>query len=68
MGYNGYTDKKKETNKRYIENNKIARVVLNIPEEEKKKVFDAANRSGKSVNSYIMEAVNEKIKKSAEIE
>lgn len=66
MGYNGYTDKKKETNKRYIENNKIARVVLNIPEEEKKKVFDAANRSGQSVNSFIMEAVKKKMLESGE--
>ena len=61
MGYNGYTEKKKETNKRYLENNNIVRVVLNIPASDKQMIAEAASRSGTSINKFIMDAVKEKI-------
>ena len=64
MGYNGYTEKKKETNKRYLENNNIVRMSLVLPEEEKIKITEAAKRSGQSINRFIMDAVKEKIEKS----
>ena len=64
MGYNGYTEKKKETNKRYLENNNIVRVVLNIPASDKQMIAEAASRSGISINKFIMDAVKEKIEKS----
>ena len=64
MGYNGYTEKKKETNKRYLENNNIVRMSLVLPEEEKIKITEAAKRSGQSINRFILDAVKEKIEKS----
>ena len=64
MGYNGYTEKKKETNKRYLENNNIVRVVLNIPASDKQMIAEAASRSGISINKFIMDAVKENTEKS----
>jgi predicted HicB family RNase H-like nuclease len=51
MGYNGYTDKKKESNKRYMD--KLQRISLWLTPKEKQIIEEKAAASGKSVNKYI---------------
>lgn len=51
MGYNGYTEKKKESNKRYLDTR--ARVVLWLDPEEKAEIEERAKAAGKSVNQFL---------------
>ena len=51
MGYNGYTDKKKESNKKYMD--KMARLSIWVTPEEKEAIEDKAKQSGKSINQYV---------------
>lgn len=51
MGYNGYTEKKKESNKRYLDTR--ARVVLWLDPEEKQEIERKAQQAGKSVNQFL---------------
>lgn len=51
MGYNGYTEKKKESNKRYLA--KFAEIRIRISPEEKKIIEQKAMEQGKSVNQYL---------------
>lgn len=55
MGYNGYTDKKKESNKRYMD--KLQRISLWLTPEEKQIIEEKAAAAGKSVNKYIKELI-----------
>ena len=55
MGYNGYTEKKKESNKKDME--KLARVVLWTTPDEKAIIEERAKLAGKSVNQYIKDLV-----------
>ena len=51
VGYNGYTDKKKESNKKYMD--KLSRIVLWTTPEEKAIIESKAKAAGKSMNQYI---------------
>lgn len=51
MGYNGYTEKKKESNKRYMD--KLARLSIWITPDEKKLIEKAASDAGISINQYV---------------
>lgn len=51
MGYNGYTEKKKESNKKYMD--KLARISLWLTPEEKAEIERKAAAEGKSLNRYI---------------
>lgn len=51
MGYNGYTEKKKATNKAYMD--KLARCVVWVTPEEKKIIEEKAKEAGKSINQYL---------------
>ena len=51
MGYNGYTEKKKASNKAYME--KLARCVVWVTPEEKKIIEEKARQAGKSVNQFL---------------
>lgn len=51
MGYNGYTEKKKESNKKYMD--KLARISLWLTPEEKAAIERKAAAEGKSLNQYI---------------
>lgn len=51
MGYNGYTEKKKESNKKYMD--KLARISLWLTPEEKAAIERKATAEGKSLNQYI---------------
>lgn len=61
MGYNGYTQKKKITNKRYLD--KLESFIVRISPEGKKELERAASTSGKSRNAFILEAISEKIER-----
>lgn len=51
MGYNGYTEKKKASNKKYMD--KLTRCTVWITPEEKKIIEKKARDAGKSVNQFI---------------
>lgn len=55
MSYEGYTEKRKASNKTYMDN--LARVTLWMKPEEKKIIEEKAREAGKSVNQYIKEKV-----------
>ena len=55
MGYNGYTEKKKESNKKYMD--KLSRIVLWTTPEEKALIESKAKQAGKSINQYIKDLV-----------
>lgn len=61
MGYNGYTEKKKITNKRYLD--KLESFIVRISPDGKKNLERAAAESGKSRNAFILEAITEKIER-----
>lgn len=51
MGYNGYTEKKKESNKKYMD--KLARISLWVTPEEKDLIESRAKEENKSINQYM---------------
>ncbi len=53
MGYNGYTEKKKITNKRY--NDKFIKPTIRMTPEEKEEIDKRAAEAGKSFNRYIID-------------
>ena len=55
MGYNGYSESRKNANKAYME--KQARVTIWMKPEEKKDIEERAKAAGKSVNQYIKELI-----------
>ena len=61
MGYNGYTEKKKITNKRYLD--KLESFIVRISPDGKKELERAAAEEGKSRNAFILEAITEKIER-----
>ncbi len=61
MGYNGYTEKKKITNKRYLD--KLESFIVRISPDGKKELERAAAEEGKSRNAFILEAISEKIER-----
>lgn len=60
MGYNGYTEKRKASNKKYMD--QLARVVVWLKPEEKTIIEQKAAAAGKSVNQYIKDlALNDQV-------
>ena len=55
MGYNGYTEKKKASNERYLA--KLQMIPFRVKPEEKREIEQKAREAGKSVNQYIKDAV-----------
>ena len=51
MGYNGYTEKKKESNKKYMD--KLARISIWLTPTEKEFIEIKAQSVGKSLNQYM---------------
>jgi predicted HicB family RNase H-like nuclease len=58
--YNGYTDSRKAANKKYQENT-IDLITLRVPKGAKENIRKAAAADGKSLNAYIVSAINEKM-------
>ncbi len=55
MAYNGYTEARKEANKRYMDT--LKRVTLWLTPEEKELIEQTAKDEGKSVNQYIKDCI-----------
>lgn len=51
MGYNGYTEKKKASNERYLA--KFERITFRVTADEKQTIEEKASKAGKSVNKYL---------------
>ena len=51
MAYSGYTEAKKECNKRYLA--KFSTITLRVTAEERKEIEQKARAEGKSVNQYL---------------
>ena len=51
MGYNGYTEKKKVSNEKYLK--KFVNITFRITPEEKQVLEMKAKSAGKSVNQYL---------------
>ena len=51
MGYNGYTEKRKASNEKYL--SKFVEVRFRVLPEEKKIIEQKAAAAGKSVNQYL---------------
>jgi len=57
MGYNGYTEKKKASNERYLAKAKLKMIPFRVRPEEKQEIERRAREAGKSVNQFIKDAV-----------
>ena len=53
MGYNGYTDKKKASNEKYLAN--FVKPTIRMTEEEKKIIMQGAREAGKSFNRFMVD-------------
>lgn len=51
MAYNGYTEKRKETNNRYLA--KFDKITFRVTPEEHREIERRAEAEGKSVNQYL---------------
>lgn len=63
MGYNGYTEKKKLSNKRYIENNDMVQLKITLKSSRKEEITSAAAAAGCSATKYILDAVQERMER-----
>jgi predicted HicB family RNase H-like nuclease len=55
MGYNGYTEKKKASNEKYLA--KFQEIRIRTLPEEKRIIEENAKKEGKSVNQYIKDKI-----------
>lgn len=53
MGYNGYTEKRKASNERYLA--KFVKPTIRMTAEEKKIIEEKAVKAGKSFNRYMID-------------
>lgn len=53
MGYNGYTEKKKESNERYLA--KFEKPTIRMTPEEKKIIEQGARAAGKSFTRFMVD-------------
>lgn len=53
MGYNGYTDKKKASNNKYLA--KFLKPTIRMTREEKTEIEKRAEAAGKSFNRYMID-------------
>ena len=51
MGYNGYTEKRKASNEKYLA--KFEKITFRVTPEEKKIIEENARNAGKSVNQFL---------------
>nr|DAE93159.1 MAG TPA: Alginate and motility regulator [Caudoviricetes sp.] len=58
--YQGFTDAKKKANSKYLKNT-VETIAFRVPKGEKEKIKDIAEKAGLSLNSFINNAVKEKI-------
>lgn len=58
MGYNGYTEKKKASNEKYLA--KFVKPTIRMTEDEKREIEEGAEAAGKSFNRYVVDCALEK--------
>lgn len=61
MGYNGYTEKRKKSNEKYLA--KFVKPTIRMTPEEKRIIEQAAIKAEKSFTRYIVDCALEKAKK-----
>lgn len=61
MGYNGYTEKRKVANARYHEKQEFFQVRLNAGQKDR--IVECAKLSGVSLNQFVVDAIEERLKK-----
>jgi len=64
--YNGYTDARKEANKRYMEN--FVEIKVRTTPQHRETVKAHASSTDESVNSFIIRAIDETIQRDNKIE
>lgn len=60
MGYNGYTEKRKASNEKYLKN--FVKPTIRMTPEEKQIIDRAAEKSGKSFTRYMVDCALEAAK------
>ena len=60
MGYNGYTEKRKASNEKYLA--KFEKPTIRMTPEEKKLIEEGATCAGKSFNRFMVDCALEKAK------
>lgn len=53
LGYNGYTEKKKASNEKYLSN--FVKPTIRMTREEKDEIEKKASAAGKSFNRYVVD-------------
>ena len=53
MGYNGYTEKKKASNEKYLKD--FEKPTIRMTKEEKKIILQGAIKAGKSFNRFMID-------------
>ena len=61
MGYNGYTEKKKASNEKYLA--KFVKPTVRMTAEEKKIIEQGARQAGKSFNRFMIDCALEVVEK-----
>ena len=61
MGYNGYTEKRKASNERYLA--KLVKPTVRMTPEEKEIIENAAAKAGKSFTRFMVDCALEESKK-----
>lgn len=59
--YKGYTEARKQANKKYRES--MEQIRINLPKGRRAEIKEAAAASDESLNGFIVDAINQKIKK-----
>lgn len=61
MGYNGYTEKRKESNERYLK--KFEKPTIRMTKEEKELINQASQKVDKSFNRFVLDCALEEAEK-----
>jgi uncharacterized protein (DUF1778 family) len=61
MGYNGYTEKKKASNEKYLA--KLVKPTIRMTAEERKIIEQGAREAGKSFNRFMIDCALEAVER-----
>ena len=61
-----YTEAQAKAVKTYLEKNNLVEIKFRVNREKREEYKEQAEKKGKSLNSFIIEAINEKIEREAE--
>ena len=60
-----YTEAQAKAVKTYLEKNNLVEIKFRVNREKREEYKEQAEKKGKSLNSFIIEAINEKIEREA---